>query len=160
MTDRWGRNPLHYLSNFCSEKMGTEKDVRIAKMLLEHGTPLEVQDEEGLTPLASAVWHGNDALAALLIAKGASATTKDHYGRTPLHYALDCEGRCASRAPPSPGCWRCLWGGAGALWIVNANSVLFSVRLWGPVWLGLDVVHSLTEQRRRVLEAGLCLVAG
>ena len=92
--DLWGRNALHYLQ-FPSARRAPATDRRIARLLLRYGAAPEVRDESGRTALAAAVWYGNEDLLPVLIEGGASATSQDRYGRSPLHYALDCTGRCS-----------------------------------------------------------------
>ena len=70
---------LHHL---LLRKTGGKGELFIAQMLSEHGTPLEVQDEEGLTPLASAVWHHNDALRGSVSALGVRLAS--FWARSPL----------------------------------------------------------------------------
>jgi ankyrin repeat protein len=65
----------------------------VARLLLESKAPIEVQDADGYTPLARASGYtpaprtstrGHVAVAARLLAAGASAHTADRWGRAPL----------------------------------------------------------------------------
>lgn len=61
---------------------------RVAQLLLEHGTPLEVQDSNGLSPLHSAVHSDHIGIVKKLVELGADIHAKDKNQATPLHSAL------------------------------------------------------------------------
>jgi ankyrin repeat protein len=57
---------------------------------------IHAKDADGSTPLHCAAWKGNDAVAALLIERGADLTVEnenDHWGGTPLHAAAHANNR-------------------------------------------------------------------
>ena len=52
------------------------------------GTDVNAKDEDGYTPLYSAVLGGRKEIAELLIAKGADVNTKTNDGKTALDWAV------------------------------------------------------------------------
>lgn len=62
--------------------------VNIVMLLLEHGTPVNSENQLQQTPLHLAFRYGKQAVARLLISRGASLRATDIHGRTPLHYAF------------------------------------------------------------------------
>ncbi|GAA2709031.1 ankyrin repeat domain-containing protein [Actinoplanes palleronii] len=73
--DFQGDTPLH--------KAGAAK----ARLLLDAGAELEARSGRGETPLHHAVWGGDDALVALLLAEGANPIVRDKSGSSPHHLA-------------------------------------------------------------------------
>ena len=72
--------PLHLASG--------KGHVDVARLLVEHGAEVTVQDNDGSTPLHFAVWAGNLDVARLLVDHGADVTAQDVHGSTPLHRAV------------------------------------------------------------------------
>ena len=56
-------------------------------MMLDKGASLDVTDDQGQTPLFSAVKSESVNIVKMMLDKGASADVRDHEGRTPLSYA-------------------------------------------------------------------------
>ena len=63
------------------------RDAVITILLLRRSPDLEPQDENGLTPLFTAAFHANDAVARVLLKHGAEIEAKEANGWTALHYA-------------------------------------------------------------------------
>jgi ankyrin repeat protein len=60
----------------------------LMEFLLENGAGLDVKGQEGgVTALHLAATRGHRDIVKFLIEKGATLHAKDHYGRTPIHYA-------------------------------------------------------------------------
>ncbi len=59
----------------------------IAKRLIKAGANVNSVDEEGVTPLMSAVYQGNIEIVKDLINAGANVNAKDEYGNTALNIA-------------------------------------------------------------------------
>lgn len=60
-------------------------DNREVRMMLEHGAPLNHQDEpDGWTPLIYSIYYQNQSAWELLLANGADPAQEDFAGRTPL----------------------------------------------------------------------------
>jgi ankyrin repeat protein len=70
-------------------------DLEITKYAIDHGANVNKPDEDGETPLSSAIAHiDNDdysgmQLLHLLLKKGADVNAQDNLGNTSLHYAVD-----------------------------------------------------------------------
>jgi len=62
----------------------TEDDPELVKLLIEHGSNVNIPDDEGATPLHRC---GSVEVARLLIARGARVNAADKHGLTPLHLA-------------------------------------------------------------------------
>jgi ankyrin repeat protein len=62
-------------------------DLVLVRDLLALGANPNVRDEDGRTPLFSAVLGGSLGLVGLLIESGAEVNARDSQGFTPLHYA-------------------------------------------------------------------------
>src|SRR5262245_57120367 len=60
--------------------------VRVRK-LIEMGANPDARDQDGRTPLFSAVLGGSIGLAGLLLEAGCEVDAADHEGFTPLHFA-------------------------------------------------------------------------
>lgn len=67
-------------------------NIEIAKSLVENGTPVDIRDRNGRTPLLAAAGSGNVAVAGYLISKQADIGAVDNAGMSALHYAAR-EGR-------------------------------------------------------------------
>ncbi|MEZ0224564.1 MAG: ankyrin repeat domain-containing protein [Alphaproteobacteria bacterium] len=83
-TDERGSTPLI----LCSKM---KKGVATLQILIDAGSPLETKNNEGLTALAHAAWHGREDIALALIAAHADVDAKDKDGNTPLTNALCCK---------------------------------------------------------------------
>jgi ankyrin repeat protein len=59
-------------------------DLSVVKALIEHGTDVDVADQNGRTALIEAAFAGNTEMVKLLIFRGASADAKDRDGWTAL----------------------------------------------------------------------------
>jgi ankyrin repeat protein len=62
-------------------------DLVLVRDLLALGADPDVRDEDGRTPLFSAVLGGSIGLAGLLLEAGADVNARDSQGFSPLHYA-------------------------------------------------------------------------
>jgi ankyrin repeat protein len=78
-TDNDGKTPLHFAS-----RNGQEAPIRL---LLEHGTNVNVKDNGGYTPLHYASKEGREAVVSLLLEKEADMNAQNEDGSTPLHIA-------------------------------------------------------------------------
>jgi len=77
--ERWRWRPIH--------EAAVSGHLDIVKLLLDHGADLDVENRDGLTPLAMAAGGGHRDIVELLIRRGASVATKGRGGWTPLHMA-------------------------------------------------------------------------
>lgn len=85
--DRHGRTPLHVAAKCC--------DATVARSLLDRGADIAaVDNENGCTPLLTAVRRGDEALVLveLLLERGASIGDRDSLQRTALHLAAANKG--------------------------------------------------------------------
>lgn len=62
-------------------------DVEMVKLLLSYQANPNQGDQDGRTPLMSAIYNGNQKLAEVLIESGAKLEQKDDYGKNVLHYS-------------------------------------------------------------------------
>ena len=62
-------------------------DLIKVRALLQAGVSPNVRDEDGRTPLFSAVLGGSIGLVGLLLEAGAGVSLRDNQGFTPLHFA-------------------------------------------------------------------------
>ncbi len=62
-------------------------DVRAISLFLDCKINIDTCDERSWTPLTIAVYNGREALANLLVRKGANVHTKDAGGYSPMHWA-------------------------------------------------------------------------
>jgi len=76
---RSGYSPLVWAINEGSDEA--------ARMLLENGAEVELQDKHGWTPLFHATAKGACSMAALLLEAGANTEAKDLFDRTPIMLA-------------------------------------------------------------------------
>lgn len=64
-------------------------DTTAVRLLLEAGWPVDARGQHNATPLHWAGFHGNAAMAGVLLAHGAPVNVKgDEYDGTPLGWAL------------------------------------------------------------------------
>ena len=84
--DQDGRAILHYAC--------LRNDLQFVENLLNLGADPNVQDNDGATPLMSALWcHGSDVdmnLLSLLLSLDWKPDIRDFHGRTVLHYSAKC----------------------------------------------------------------------
>jgi ankyrin repeat protein len=66
----------------------------VVALLADRGAALDPQDRFGDTPLMLVCAKGNDAMAGLLLARGADATLRDQEGRTAAERAAPQATRC------------------------------------------------------------------
>ena len=71
--------PLHLAS-----RMG---HLEVARLLVEHGADVTVENQYGRTPLHWAVQDGGSDVVRFLVEHGADVTVQDYDGSTPLHWA-------------------------------------------------------------------------
>ena len=67
-------------------------DLRIAQLMLEAGTDVNLAAVNGITPLMAAAWSGRTGIAAQLLAKGAKVEAVDRLMKNAMIYASG-EGR-------------------------------------------------------------------
>lgn len=84
--DYRGRVPVHHLR---------DTDERTLKFILTHGFEIDVQDNDGKTPLINAIRSRNLELVKFLVEHGSNVNNKNVHGevwcKTPLHWAYRCE---------------------------------------------------------------------
>ena len=62
--------------------------LKVALVLVAHGAEVDASRHDGMTPLHSAAFWGSEAVAQMLVTKGASLTARNAKGQeTPLHVA-------------------------------------------------------------------------
>lgn len=91
-----GKTSLHLLD---PNKPGYDPGcTKIAKLLLDHGADIGVQDSNGATPLHIAVSSDTkgETLTAFYLAYEANVNATDFEGNTPLHQAVSKEGSAAN----------------------------------------------------------------
>ncbi|KAI9028945.1 ankyrin repeat-containing domain protein [Phycomyces nitens] len=62
--------------------------VDAVELLIEHGSVLDLEDSLGHTALTNSLFTRSLSCLQLLIQAGASVTQQDHYGNTPVHFAI------------------------------------------------------------------------
>ena len=92
-TDEDGQTALHsavaWFQPFMSDMISrwyTKPEVLEA--LIEGGARLDIQDNEGVTPLSLACRNGNEACAQFLLERGADPNQRDHHGWSALTWHL------------------------------------------------------------------------
>ena len=73
----WGISPLHIASLHGFDS--------VARVLLQHGAPVDQVEKRGKTPLDLACFHGHDHVVSVLVANGASMKARKADRKTPLH---------------------------------------------------------------------------
>lgn len=88
-TTKSGATPLAYVaySNLGNDK--TENLVKIAELLLTHGTDIEITDDNGWTVLHRAAHQGNKEIINLLLDYGANFEVQTKHGRSPQQVAAE-----------------------------------------------------------------------
>src|SRR5579863_5079436 len=87
--DNNGRTILHHAINKC--QLVDDKEFNNMKFLLDHGSDVEAQDNERMTPLNLAANKGQVTVVQLLLDHGASIHARNKESWTPLHHA-SCSG--------------------------------------------------------------------
>jgi hypothetical protein len=82
--DDGGETPLHWASRSYSSKCGSD-----LRLLLEHGAVINVQDQDGWTPLQVASDFGALEVVRLLLEHGADVEAKKNDGQTALQVAAN-----------------------------------------------------------------------
>jgi hypothetical protein len=82
--DEGGFTPLLMESEGCNSKDGS-----VVRLLLEHGADINVQNQDGETPLHEASTYGALEVVRLLLEHGADVEAKDNYGKTVLQVAAE-----------------------------------------------------------------------
>ncbi|MFB0555514.1 MAG: ankyrin repeat domain-containing protein [Phycisphaerae bacterium] len=67
-------------------KAARSGDIKRVQSIISSGADINAKNEEGFTPLYSAVERGQKVVVELLIANGADINAKGKNGQTPLHY--------------------------------------------------------------------------
>jgi ankyrin repeat protein len=67
--------------------IGRAKNARMVNLLIAHGAAIDARNEDGDTPLLSAVREENYDVIPVLLAHGADGAAHNNYGETTLHYA-------------------------------------------------------------------------
>ena len=73
--------------------------VECAKALASLGADVNATDQDGITPVLSAIINGHFDVAGALLDKGADPNLADETGRTPLYAAVDANTMPASNRP-------------------------------------------------------------
>lgn len=81
------QTPLLLLMNVTDQKLRCEERERVAETLLTHGADAEAEDNDGMTPLLSAVAQGWAAGVRSLVEHNVRTDYKDQNGRTALELA-------------------------------------------------------------------------
>ncbi|MHA2315150.1 MAG: ankyrin repeat domain-containing protein [Candidatus Hermodarchaeia archaeon] len=63
-------------------------DLAKVKSFIENGTPVNIADKTGFTPLHAAIGSGRKDIVEFLIGRGANVNANDEKNRTPLDYAV------------------------------------------------------------------------
>ena len=84
--DKCGLKALHQVSFGLYESR--EDGVRIAELLLAHGTEVDTRSRSHWTPLHVASRFGKIEIARLLLDRGATVNAEDNDGEKPLHWVL------------------------------------------------------------------------
>ena len=79
-----GETPLYWASN-----SRNSKDVSVVRLLLEHGADINVQYDDGRTPLHTASYNGALEVVRVLLEHGADVEMKSRQGNTALQEAAE-----------------------------------------------------------------------
>ena len=77
-------------SSSLSDSIDNE-NTRLARLLIEHGVPVNTQDSSRRTPLHYAAFKENLEIVELLLNKNANVELKDRDGKTPIEFADDVD---------------------------------------------------------------------
>ncbi|XP_045473074.1 serine/threonine-protein phosphatase 6 regulatory ankyrin repeat subunit A-like isoform X2 [Harmonia axyridis] len=66
-----------------------KKDIDMVRILVDYGTPVDIQNVEGQTPLHIAAAEGDEVLVKYFYGVRASANISDNQDRTPMHLAAE-----------------------------------------------------------------------
>ncbi|XP_062515378.1 kinase D-interacting substrate of 220 kDa-like [Corticium candelabrum] len=77
--DYWGRTAIHYAAG--------NNHVTIVERLLSCSVPVDINDNDGCTPLLFAAWHGDVCCVDVLLKHGASPQHESECGVSPLEIA-------------------------------------------------------------------------
>lgn len=79
--DGLGKTALHYTS-------ATRRATMVKLLINENNSVLNLQDNNGMTPLHLAIIGNHDSIVRTLLRSGASASLRDNMGRLPIYYAM------------------------------------------------------------------------
>jgi ankyrin repeat protein len=65
-----------------------KENLNIAKLLIQHGADINVQDKNGMTPLLICAWSNQHEVFKILVETGADLNAKDRSGSTALSLSL------------------------------------------------------------------------
>lgn len=65
------------------------RDIDMARMLIEAGSPVDLRNEEGHTPLHIAAWEGDEVMVKYLYQMKANPNFTDKMDRVPVHIAAE-----------------------------------------------------------------------
>ncbi|KAL3593496.1 hypothetical protein FPOAC2_07794 [Fusarium poae] len=87
-----GHTPLHFMTVYCGGKVLTarhyEMFCKMAKLLIDSGADVNIQDDVSATPLYHAVHHDLLPLVDVLLEAGADQHIPDNEGTTPLGISI------------------------------------------------------------------------
>ena len=81
--NHWGETALHTMSR---SKHDSKDSVRVARLLLERGADVDMQDKDHDSPLHSASHNGKLEIVRVLLNHGAIANATNDWDETPLHH--------------------------------------------------------------------------
>lgn len=93
--------PLHYAADgfITGPAWDPQRQVATIRCLLDHGAAIDLQDQNGATPLHRAVRTRSAAAVKCLLDAGADPTMPNKPGSTPFHLAVQNTGRGGSGTP-------------------------------------------------------------
>jgi hypothetical protein len=94
-------SPLHYAADgfITGPEWDAKGQVETIRCLIDHGSDIHLQDQNGATPLHRAVRTRCAAAVQFLLRAGSDPTTKNKPGSTPFHLAVQNTGRGGSGEP-------------------------------------------------------------
>jgi len=101
-TDSLGKGFLHFvaysiaLGTFRYMNGGHADGTKYVQYLISQGTPIDIRDHKGRTPLHFAARHGSEEAVQLFIDAGADPLAADNSGLTALHYATESTAKSLS----------------------------------------------------------------
>lgn len=81
------QDPLKRISGECLQKAACFGYIKLAKLLLDNGVPIDVRDKMRNTPLINACRTHHAEVAMYLIERGAFVNARNTHGWSPLQYA-------------------------------------------------------------------------